>query len=84
MNRFDYILERINKSKFNQSPYQYILIDNFFNQDDFESIVQASEINTSNYQDDNDLIDSLERNGFEIIYYLRINFFINFRAKIAI
>ena len=69
MNRFDYILERINKSKFNQSPYQYILIDNFFNQDDFESIVQASEINTCNYQDDNDLIDSLERNGFEIIYF---------------
>ena len=42
--KFDYLIDKINDSDFKVEPFKHIYIENFFKEQEFNSIIGASEI----------------------------------------
>lgn len=69
MAKFKYLIEKIKKSDFTTHPFKHIYIEEFFSQEDFDEIVNSSEIEAPVAKNDVDLIDSLMSRGFKPISF---------------
>ena len=56
---FEYLIEKINQSEFDNFPYKHIYIDNFFSDQHFDEIISCPEINLSKSVDNNELIEKI-------------------------
>lgn len=63
-----YLVKKIKNAKFSESPFKYIEINNFFNDNDFKEIVSSEEINIS-ASSDLDLFQNLFNNSYKIIKF---------------
>ena len=59
MKNFFYLIEKINNAKIVEYPFSHIYIENFFNDLDFQNIVEADSINTRNFKNNNEMFNSL-------------------------
>lgn len=66
---FNYLIKKINKSKFKTYPFKHIYIENFFNNNDFKKLISSKEICLKNLKNDKDLFDALFRNNYKIINF---------------
>ena len=64
---FNYIIEKINQSKFKKKPFKHIYIENFFNEIDFEKITSEPEIKLKKCSDDEELFKELFKNNYKLI-----------------
>lgn len=69
MSRFSYLAEKILMSDFLDVPFKHLYIDNFFNEEDFTSIIACPEIATPTVETDEQLISELRSLGYEIIAF---------------
>ena len=66
---FEYLLKKIDRSKFKTYPFKHIYIENFFNNDDFKKLISSKEICLKNFKDDKDLFETLFDNNYTIINF---------------
>ncbi len=66
---FKYLIDRINKAKIINHPYNHIILENFFSESHFNEILSSPEIISPKVNSDLDLINSLEDNGFKSINF---------------
>jgi len=64
---FDYIIQKIIKSKVKKSPFNHYYIENLFNIKHFSEIIKSKEINISPKKNHSALFDSLFEEGYKII-----------------
>jgi hypothetical protein len=69
MNKFDYVIEKIRDADFDYEPFKHIYIGNFFSDEDFKSIIGASEISFPQVENDGELFSSLLNNGYKAITF---------------
>lgn len=62
-----YVIEKIKNAEFSNSPFKHIEVSNIFEDDDFEAIIQSSEITTNVAQDDEMLFHELFSHNYKII-----------------
>ena len=67
MNHFSYLLKKIEESDITEKPFEFILIENFLNQNDFENIIKLPQINLPNSNDSKELFHNLSLNGWQHI-----------------
>ncbi len=67
MKNFFYLIEKINNAKIVEYPFSHIYIENFFNDLDFQNIVEADSINTRNFKNNNEMFNSLFDHGYKTI-----------------
>lgn len=59
MNRFYYLIDKINSSKFIEEPFKHLYIENFFKKEDFDEIISDHQISTSMFESTEELIFKL-------------------------
>lgn len=59
MKEFSYIIDKVNSAEFESEPFKFIYIENFFNDEDFNAIISAEEINVPKFSSTEEMIDSL-------------------------
>lgn len=64
---FKYILQKIQDAQLQEFPFVHLEISNIFSDNDFESIVNSSDIKINDLPNDVVLFESLFSNGFRII-----------------
>ena len=69
MNRFDYLINRLSKAKFESDPFKHIYLENFFADKDFQEIVSSPEIASPEVSNDLELLESLEKMGYKTINF---------------
>lgn len=67
MSSFDYILSRIESATFTDEPFRHIYIENLFDADHFDAIVNAPQVAMRKFERDEDLIEELYRHDFKEI-----------------
>ena len=67
--RFDYLIDKINDSDFKVEPFKHIYIENFFKEQDFNSIIGASEISLGQCHTDKDLFIKIFDNNYKVIKF---------------
>ncbi|MDC0520145.1 hypothetical protein OAN92_05340 [Candidatus Pelagibacter ubique] len=67
MSNISYLLEKISKAEFNYVPFKHIEIKNFFNDDDFQNILKQSDIKFPSFNNDEQLVDHLQKSGYSAI-----------------
>lgn len=65
MTEFDYIIEKINDSRFETNPFKFIYIEDFLSKDHFELITSANQINIPPVDSTEQLIEELSTRGYE-------------------
>lgn len=60
MNRFSYLIEKIRRAEFNDDPFKHITINDFFEKDDFEEIINTPEIKLKPCQTSEELLTQLK------------------------
>lgn len=68
-NDFDYLLEKISDSEISDTPFPHVEITDFLAKDHFEAIVGDRQIALDSAADAEELLVSLEVNGYEIIQF---------------
>ena len=66
---FEYLLEKISKADFKDEPFKHIEIKNFFNEVDFQNILKQSDIKFPSFNNDEQLIDHLQKSGYSAISF---------------
>tara|TARA_Y100000748_G_scaffold297068_1_gene290596 strand:- start:511 stop:1413 length:903 start_codon:yes stop_codon:yes gene_type:complete len=66
---FDYLLNKIENSSFEDYPFKHIFIKNFFKESHFEQIINSSEIKIKKSNDDYHLFQLLEEKKYKIINF---------------
>jgi hypothetical protein len=66
---FNYLIDKIIKAEFLSYPFTHLYIENFFSDNDFNKIVNSSEIKIPKALSDADLINTLETNGYKAIEF---------------
>lgn len=66
---FDYLLEKISKSEISDAPFPHIEITDFLDNKHFEAIVNERQIALDSVSCAEDLPDSLDANGYEIVRF---------------
>lgn len=69
MTDFGYILDRIEKADFTEYPFKHLEITNFFNDADFEEIINCKAIALESLLSDEDLFKSLFSCGYKVINF---------------
>ena len=64
---FNYVIEKIKRSEFKNTPFRHLYIENLFDENHFSAITNAREINIPPINCDSDLFDSLFEKGYKII-----------------
>ena len=75
---FNYVIEKIKRSEFKNTPFRHLYIENLFDENHFSAITNAKEINIPPINCDSDLFDSLINVKEKILSILPTNF----KAKI--
>jgi len=65
MAHFDYIIDKIHRADFVESPFKYLYIENFFNQEDFELITSDKQINLQKYNSTEELIEDIQSKKYK-------------------
>ena len=65
--RFQYLIDKINKAKFIETPFKHIEINDFINEEDFNEIIFCDEINIRNCKDDAELLKELFSQGYKMV-----------------
>lgn len=66
-NTFDYLLEKVSKAEMSDVPFPHIEITDFLAKEHFEEIVRERQIAIDSVSDTDNLLDTLEANGYQII-----------------
>ena len=69
INKFNYLLEKINSTEFSNKPFKHIVVENFFEKRDFDNIISSPEISSPKADTDLELINALEEKGFKSINF---------------
>ena len=64
---FTYLIKKIRDKSFETEPFKHIYIENFFSEDHFSKIINATELISPVVNNDKDLIKGLLQKGFKII-----------------
>ena len=64
---FRYLIDKIEDTEFETSPFKHIYIEDFFSEENFEEIISSAEISSPNASNDKQLIDGLIKKGFKPI-----------------
>lgn len=64
--KFQYLIDKINKSTFKSFPFSHITIDNFLSEEHFKEIVESSQIKINQASNTSELINLLIQNGYEV------------------
>ena len=67
MKNFHYIIQKINDAQISEDPFPHIYIENFFDDNDFQEIINSSGINTSKFKNDKEMFERLFSLGYKII-----------------
>jgi hypothetical protein len=67
--QFQYLIDKIDTSKFEDYPFSHIQINNFFNEDHLRQILATKEIAVSGVASDEELFSSLFEKGYKIINF---------------
>lgn len=67
MNRFNYIIDKIQEAEFDSSPFKHLWIADLFNTEDFNEIVNLPEIKLKTCSSDSELFRTLFENGYRMI-----------------
>ena len=65
----EYILNKISSKKFENKPFKHLYIEDFFENNEFEKIINDAQINTKYSSDLNDLFKNLDENEFKEIVF---------------
>lgn len=63
--RFNYLLNKITDTPLKTSPFEFLYIENFFSDDDFEEIVNDQQINQPVYKTNVDMINGVLKAGYK-------------------
>lgn len=69
MNKYEYLIDKVNEAKFESAPFKHIYIENFFSDDDFKEITLAEDNNIPIASDDDGLFDNLIAGGYKVIEF---------------
>jgi hypothetical protein len=61
MKKFDYLIEKIMDQDFDTTPFKFIYIEDFFNKEDFERIVNAKQVSTPSFQSTEEMCEKLQK-----------------------
>jgi hypothetical protein len=64
---FNYLIQKIEKAKILSEPFLHIYIENFFDENDFQEIINSSGIKTPKFNSDSEMFESLFSLGYKII-----------------
>ncbi len=67
IDRFNYLLDKINCSEIEDNPFPHISVENFFKSKDFEEIILSKQIGLKTVKSDQELFDELFANGYDIV-----------------
>lgn len=66
---FDYLIDKISNAKFSHVPFKHIYIEDFFDQEHFNSILNNQEISLGDVSSDEDLFKILFKNNYKVINF---------------
>lgn len=66
-NNLSYLTDKILTAKFRFDPFKHIYIENFFSDEHFNEIINSPQIESPNVSNDQELLDTLESTGYNII-----------------
>lgn len=66
---FNYLIDKIRKTDFSESPFKHVYIEDFFSPEHFAEIKSSNEIASPVASNDNELIDGLMAKGFKPISF---------------
>lgn len=66
---FEYILDKIDKAQFSNSPFKHLYIEELFSSKDFDAIINSPEIKTNECGNDQELFDQLFKKGYDVIKF---------------
>jgi hypothetical protein len=69
MDRFDYIIDKIESAGFDQYPFRHVYIENLFNDEDFTEIIRSPEVDIGPVAGDEELLSELHRRNFNEIVF---------------
>ena len=69
MSQFDYILDKINSTPFSEEPFRHLYIEDFFEEDQFQEIVDAPEVKLKTVETDDQLIEELHGHNYKSITF---------------
>ena len=69
MNRFNYVIEKINSAPIRKHPFSHVYIENLFSKEDFAEIVGSHEIAIRETNSDKELFEELDSNGYKVISF---------------
>ncbi|MFK8037467.1 MAG: hypothetical protein AB8B74_04205 [Crocinitomicaceae bacterium] len=64
MQKFGYLIEKINAANFDSAPFSHIIIDDFLSKEHYHEITKADEINFPKQESAEGLIEYLKTNGY--------------------
>ena len=67
MKNFYYLIQKINEAQVIEEPFRHIYIENFFDENDFQEIINSSGVKTSKFENDREMFESLFSLGYKII-----------------
>ena len=66
---YSYIIEKIQKAKRKNTPFKHLEINDLFHEDDFNKIVQSSDIQLNKANSDKSLFDDLFNKNYKVISF---------------
>jgi hypothetical protein len=66
---FDYLIDKILNADFSNSPFKHIYIEDFFEKQHFDAIVNCSEISVGEASSDEDLFERLFKNNYKVVSF---------------
>jgi len=69
MANFEYLIDKINSTEFDFSPFKHIYIEDFFSQEHFDSIINAPQINLDETNSVEELIELIQSNNYRPVIF---------------
>lgn len=66
---FDYLIDKILNADFSISPFKHVYIEDFFEKQHFDAIVNCSEISVGEASSDEDLFERLFKNNYKVVSF---------------
>ena len=63
--QFKYLSEKIKQAEFQNSPFKHIIIENFFNKEHFNAIIESKQIHFEKSPNTETMIDTLYKKGYK-------------------
>ena len=66
---FEYLINKIATAEFSHTPFKHVYIEDFFDKEHFNAIVNSSEISVGEASSDEDLFEKLFTNNYKVISF---------------